>query len=205
MVPRRPIEPPAKIRGATDPLYLAILASTSAFLGSNRLHFKNRFHGIMALTGKNRKIVFSKFILTGCNHFPGIKLGQHDLRVTSADGLRCATVAVKIRDSNFVTLTRQRTLADPTDATDVIWRTAVELTRREVHGMRVRLLGVAASGLSYRHQRDLFAVDDRDQKATAAVDAIRQRFGSRAIRRARLLESDVGAPFERDYQRPPDD
>jgi DNA polymerase IV len=121
-----------------------------------------------------------------------------------ADGLRCATVTVKIRDSDFVTLTRQRTLADPTDATEVIWQTAVALTRREVHGMRVRLLGVGASGLSDRQQLVLFAADDRERKATEAIDSIRQRFGPRAIRRARLLDSDVGAPFERDHLRPPD-
>ena len=43
-----------------------------------------------------------------------------------ATGVRCSTVAVKIRDSEFVTITRQRTLEDPTDLTDVIWRTAVD-------------------------------------------------------------------------------
>ena len=52
-----------------------------------------------------------------------------------------ATVAVKIRDTDFVTITRQKTLADPTDSTDVIWRAAIDLTRREVKGMRVRLAG----------------------------------------------------------------
>jgi DNA polymerase IV len=122
-----------------------------------------------------------------------------------ADGLRCATVTVKIRDSDFATITRQRRLADPTDATEVIWQTAVGLTRREVHGMRVRLLGVGASGLSDRQQLLLFAADDRERKATEAIDSIRQRFGPRAIRRARLLDSDVGAPFERDPLRPPDE
>jgi DNA polymerase IV len=122
-----------------------------------------------------------------------------------ADGLRCSTVAVKIRDSDFVTITRQRTMPDPTDSTDVIWRTTVALTRREVHGMRVRLLGVGASGLSDRHQLALFeSVDQRERRADTVVDAIRQRFGPRAIRRARLLDADVGAPFERDHRRAPD-
>jgi hypothetical protein len=31
------------------------------------------------------------------------------------------------------------------------------------------------------------------------------RFGSRAIRRARLLGGEVGAPFERDFNRPPEE
>lgn len=122
-----------------------------------------------------------------------------------ADGLRCATVTVKIRDSDFVTITRQRKLPDATDATHLIWQTAVDLTRREVHGMRVRLLGVGASGLADRQQLVLFDTDDRERKATAAIDSIRHKYGPRAIRRARLLDADVGAPFERDYQRPPED
>jgi DNA polymerase IV len=123
-----------------------------------------------------------------------------------ADELRCATVAVKIRDSDFVTITRQRTLPDPTDLTDVIWRTAVALTRREVHGMRVRLLGVAAMGLTDRQQLALFETEDeRRRKAIEAADRIRGRFGPRAIRRARLIDADVAAPFERDHRRAPEE
>jgi DNA polymerase IV len=123
-----------------------------------------------------------------------------------SDGLRCSTVSVKIRDSDFVTITRQRTLAEPTDLTEVIWRTALALARRETHGMRVRLLGVAASGLTDRQQLALFGEEDeRRRRAVAAADRIRGRFGPRALRRARLLDADVGAPFERDHLRPPED
>ena len=125
-------------------------------------------------------------------------------RLRSA-GVLASTVAVKIRDTEFVTITRQRTLADPTDSTDIIWRTAVALTRREVKGMRVRLLGVAASGLTEQQQTQLFAdEDDRHRRAVEAADALRKRFGSRSIRRASLLEADIGAPFERDPFSPPE-
>ena len=68
--------------------------------------------------------------------------------------------------------------------------------------MRVRLLGVAASGLTDRQQLPLFgAGDERRRRAIEAVDEIRGRFGSRAIRRARLLDADVRQPFERDPRR----
>ena len=122
-----------------------------------------------------------------------------------SSGVRCSTVAVKIRDTDFVTITRQRTLAESTDLTDVIWRTAVALTRREVRGMTVRLLGVAATGLTDRRQLALFDMDDdRRRRAIDAADEVRARFGPRAIRRARLLDAGVGAPFERDHMRPPE-
>ena len=121
-----------------------------------------------------------------------------------ASGVRCATVAVKIRDSSFVTITRQATLHEPTDSTDEIWRTVVALTRREVRGMKVRLLGVAASGLTEQSQLKLFASEeDRRHRAVEAFDALRKRFGSRVIRRARLLDAQVRAPFERDPRRLP--
>ena len=63
------------------------------------------------------------------------------------------TVAVKVRDSAFVTTTRQRTLDQPTDQTDLIWHTAVELARPLLRGIRVRLLGVGASHLDRRASR----------------------------------------------------
>ncbi|MEP7157869.1 MAG: DNA polymerase IV [Chloroflexota bacterium] len=121
------------------------------------------------------------------------------------DHIRCWTVAVKIRDHDFVTITRQRTLPEPTDSTDVIWRTAVALTRREVKGKVMRLLGVAASGLTDEHQMALLfePEEDRRHKAEAAADEVRQRFGSRAIKRARLMDAKVRAPFELDPRRLP--
>jgi len=122
-----------------------------------------------------------------------------------SDRLVCTTIAVKIRDSAFVTITRQRSLPEATDQTDLIWRTAVSLSRKEVRGMHVRLLGVSATGLSEPRQLALFGTgDERRRRAVEAADAIRHRFGQRAIRRARLLDADVSAPFERDPRRAPD-
>ena len=122
-----------------------------------------------------------------------------------AGRVKAGTVAVRLRDSDFVTISRQRTLKAPTDLTEPIWRTALSLVRPEVRGMRVRLLGVAASHLTDREQLALFGADDaRRRRAVEASDAIRERFGTRAITRARLLRSGIAAPFERDYQKAPD-
>lgn len=127
-------------------------------------------------------------------------------RLRSA-GLRAATVQVKIRDSAFRTITRQRTLAEPTDLAEPIWRTALELARPEIRGIHVRLLGVGTSGFAEREQLTLFSEeaageDGRRRRATEAADAIRRRFGDRAVTRARLLGSGLPAPFERDPMKP---
>ncbi len=160
-------------------------------------------------------------------------------RLRSA-GLRAGTIHVKIRDSSFRTITRQRTLTTPTDLTDPIWHTALELARPELRGLRIRLLGVTASHFAERQQLGLFdgwsdevdpvalgagpgagsstetpRVDpgsgavvagpsdlERRRRATRAEDAIRRRFGDRAVTRARLLGADLPAPFERDPMKP---
>jgi DNA polymerase-4 len=115
-----------------------------------------------------------------------------------------STIGLKIRNSAFETITRQRTLKAPTDLSEDIWRTAVDLTRKEVRGQRIRLLGVAATGLDDKQQLGLFdAGEDRRRRVTQAADEIRQKFGTRAIRRARLLDAGVRAPFELDPRRQP--
>ena len=58
-------------------------------------------------------------------------------RLRSA-GVRAGTIAVKIRDSRFRTITRQRTLAEPTDLTEPIYAAALELARPEVAAIRGR-------------------------------------------------------------------
>lgn len=122
-----------------------------------------------------------------------------------AGGLRASTIAIKVRDSDFVTHTRQLTLRDPTDQTDEIHRAALALARPHVRGIRVRLLGVAASGLTERAQLALFDdEEDRRRRAATATDEVRRRFGSRALVRARLLEDGVPEPFERDPFRGPE-
>jgi DNA polymerase IV len=125
-------------------------------------------------------------------------------RLRSA-GVRASTIAVKIRDSSFRTITRQRTLPEPTDMTDPIFRAAVDLARPEVRGIRVRLLGVTASNLGGREQLGLFPSDEpRRRAAIEAADTIRKRYGERAVTRGRLVGAELPAPFERDPRNPLD-
>ena len=119
-------------------------------------------------------------------------------------GLKAGTVQVKIRDSTFRTITRQRTLAEPTDLTDPIWKAALELTRPEIRGIHVRLIGVGTSNFREPAQLGLFVEDDRRRRAVEASDELRRRYGPRAVTRARLLGTGLPAPFERDPMTPVD-
>ena len=125
-------------------------------------------------------------------------------RLRSA-GVRASTIAVKIRDSSFRTITRQRTLAEPTDMTEPIFRAAMDLARPEVRGIRVRLVGVSASNLGDREQLGLFELDDpRRRAAIEAADRVRRRYGEDAVMRGRLVGAQLPAPFERDPRNPLD-
>ena len=122
-----------------------------------------------------------------------------------AGGVRARTVSVKVRDSSFRTTARQRTLGHATDQTEVVFAAALDLARPQLRGIRVRLLGVAASHLDDDDQLAFFdSTDERQRRATAAADAIRRRYGAGAILRARLMGGSVAEPFERDPSTPPE-
>jgi DNA polymerase-4 len=115
-------------------------------------------------------------------------------------GTKAATVTVKVRDTTFRTVTRQKTLPNPTDLTEPIFEAALSLARPETRGRKIRLVGVTASGLEHGEQLGLFEADAaRRHRIAEAQDELRQRFGDRAVTRARLLGSHLPAPFERDF------
>ncbi len=101
------------------------------------------------------------------------------------------TVRLKLRYPDFVTITRQATLAQPTDQGQVIYAQARQLLDQNWRaGQLLRLIGVAASGLleSAGYQLDLFdRSDQRRIQLNEALDRIRARYGHRAITRASLL------------------
>ena len=107
--------------------------------------------------------------------------------------LRAGTVQLKIRRSDFSTVTRQQSLRPPASGTDSIYRVAKSLLETWLAsnpGAKVRLLGVGGSKLVAAEQQDLFALDT-DQNTAAidgAVDEIREKFGSLSVGRAKTLD-----------------
>ncbi|MGC8825813.1 MAG: DNA polymerase IV [Anaerolineae bacterium] len=115
-------------------------------------------------------------------------------------GLQGRTVFIKLRYSDFTTITRQETLAEPTDIDMEIYRHARRLWEKAwERGRPVRLIGVGLGQLSTTSwQLSLLPADSdelvrqRQRALNQAVDAIRQRFGDKALRRARLLRRPRG-------------
>lgn len=102
------------------------------------------------------------------------------------------TVTLKLKRSDFTTLTRRLTLPDPTQLTDRIYRTARTLFDLAKQAGPFRLIGVGISDLTSPEDADL-SVDLLDQEAPKraaaerATDAIRARFGKDAIVKGRAL------------------
>jgi DNA polymerase IV len=111
-----------------------------------------------------------------------------------SDGYRARTVTLKARLASFATLTRSRTLPDPTDAGATLYRVAAELYG-SIPGdrKRIRLLGVAATGLVPSGAQQLALVRaGRWEDAERALDRIESRFGPGTAFPAALLGPERG-------------
>ncbi|RPF22056.1 DNA polymerase IV [Myceligenerans xiligouense] len=105
-------------------------------------------------------------------------------------GVVARTISVKVRTSDFVTVTRSRTLDGPTDVARDIYLVSRELVASvDRHGLPVRLVGVrgervlAREGLAAQPTLEE-AADPRSgaqREAELALDAVRRKFGRSAI------------------------
>ena len=111
----------------------------------------------------------------------------HRLR---AQEVLARTVSIKVRTSDFRTLTRSRSLVSPSDSGHEIYLVARELMSSvDLRGLPVRLVGVRGEGLERRSSavlqltlEDAVAGKTEQQRlADAAIDQVRSRFGRAAI------------------------
>ena len=99
--------------------------------------------------------------------------------------LHARTIQLKLRYSDFTTITRARSLDRSTQLDTEVFEEARELFRRNWRaGAPVRLLGVHASGFGDETpQMDLLSGDrhERWKQALEAADRLRDRFGEAAV------------------------
>lgn len=122
-----------------------------------------------------------------------LRLSETTARRLRKSGLQAGTVLVKIRQSDFQTFTRQKSVQPPVNGTDQIYHAACELLDtwlRDNPGIQVRLLGVGGNRLSPAEQPDLFAdaANPAPNAVDRAVDDIRERFGNFSVSRAKTLD-----------------
>ena len=120
------------------------------------------------------------------------------------EGLTAKTVTVKLRDYDFRTRSKSRTLPEPVES-DTAIRDVARMLLRDLRSQRrvaARLLGVALSGLEEggaTRQLALFTEpatgvtqgeSERDRTVSRTVDQLREKFGRDAVRPGRFLQDD---------------
>ena len=131
-----------------------------------------------------------------------LRLSGRTAQALRASGCVARTVTVKLRLASFKTITRSRTLAEPTDVAREIYAAACALY--EGSGLdaraRLRLVGVRAAGLRpVAGSARQLAFDDRAagwREAEQAVDRIARRFGTDMVRPAALFGSSQDGPAD---------
>jgi DNA polymerase-4 len=130
-----------------------------------------------------------------------LRLSERCAARLRASGQVARTVSIKARYTDFSTVTRSRTIREPTDVAKVIYTTAVALLEALGRSGPLRLVGVRAEGLSRAtevpHQLTLAGDDEEWRAAEEVVDRAAARFGSGALRPAALVKPTTKAPPDR--------
>jgi len=109
--------------------------------------------------------------------------------------LRSKTIGLKVRFSDFTTITRSKTMALPINGTHEIYEIAKDLfLALKIDGARIRLLGVSLENLSDEtgavEQLELGEREVGWREAQAAIDRAITRFGRGSVLPARLVGED---------------
>jgi DNA polymerase-4 len=128
-----------------------------------------------------------------------LRLSHRTAERLRAAGLVARTVALKLRYADFSTVTRSRTVHTPVDSAQLIYAVAVQLLESLGNrSMTVRLVGVRAEQLEAAAQTSLqLSLDRRDDNwraAEQALDRVTEKFGSKSVLPARLLDPGSRTP-----------
>jgi len=113
-------------------------------------------------------------------------------------GMSGRTVVLKLRFGDFSTITRSRTLADPTDLGRRIYDEVVAVyDALEVRDARIRLVGVRVEQLGTEGgQQALWDDNDDWRDAESVMDAVSARFGRGSVTQASLIGNNRGRESE---------
>ena len=103
---------------------------------------------------------------------------------SKAKNLAGTVVTFKLKTQQFETITRRRTLPQPVQLADVIFRTCLPLLEKEANGRKFRLIGSGISGLTspVGDSGDLLDPDAiKRGMAERASDKARAKFGKDAV------------------------
>jgi DNA polymerase-4 len=124
-----------------------------------------------------------------------IALVDRTTRRLRAAGRVCRTVVLRLRFADYSRATRSHTMAQPTADTHTILKTAGALLDGATPAIERRgltLIGIALANLEDQGAVQLVLPFERRRDLDAALDRVRERFGSAAITRGVLVGRDTG-------------
>ena len=107
-------------------------------------------------------------------------------------GFAGSVVQIKLRYSDFETLTRQTALPQPTNLDDEIYAAAEKLFEANIIPTRaIRLIGIAVSRLNppYRQLSLWDDTKDEKEKLASAIDQLKEKYGQDVIKRASMMKN----------------
>jgi len=122
-----------------------------------------------------------------------LRLSHRTAERLRSTGMVARSISLKLRYTDFSTITRSRTVHAPVDSAQLIYAVAVQLLESlGPRAMTVRLVGVRAEHLEDAAQTSLqLSFDRRDDNwraAEQALDRVAEKFGSKSVLPARLLD-----------------
>ena len=124
-----------------------------------------------------------------------------------AKGVAGRVVTLKLKTANFQTITRRRTLAEPVQLADRIFRECETMLEANAKGRAFRLIGAGISDLSpFAGDLSTDLLDPgaaKRAKAERASDAARARFGDMAIQTGRGLRVAKARAARKEVETPP--
>lgn len=110
------------------------------------------------------------------------------------NNVKCYCIAVEIKNHEFKRQTRQTTLANPTNTTDIIYETSCKLLKELWDKTPLRLLGIRGTKLTSDEyeQINLFQTqkEKKLERLDKALDRIRDKHGDAAIQRVSLAKQE---------------
>ncbi|HEY1551054.1 MAG TPA: DNA polymerase IV [Kofleriaceae bacterium] len=101
-------------------------------------------------------------------------------------GVLAGQVTLKLRYTDFETLSHQRTMTPPSNVDTEVHRTVVELyTETRTRPLAIRLLGVALA--KFRPDSAQLPLFDRGERRVSSVDRVRDKYGYDAVHLASTL------------------
>ena len=118
-------------------------------------------------------------------------------------GLKCRTVSVTIKDTSLKSITRQKPLAIPSQLSRDLFQACLELVHSSWNPNRaIRMLTVTAmnviSEAEAAWQLSVFETEEdlrrrqKQEDLERAIDQIRTKFGKESVKRAAVLDNDLG-------------